>query len=295
MKENRDCKIIQDLLPNYIEKLTNEETNIYIESHLKECSECKKVFENMQKDLKLNVTKKDNREVKYIKKFSNKMKWLKVIILIIVIIFLAVVGRKIFILTNLSNKAEKSITNTNYHRITYSYQKDNVTKTEIFSLENKKKIITTTMTDKGRITKKIYATKNIDSQNKYLINIYTETENSKTVELNKNMEISVEPQNALYTENWIQLFIYSIPSVIKTTTFNGKECYYIANFQNPYSSEGMYINKETGLPISTIAYEYKNPDGTQGRWPAAEYVYEFNIVTEKDFVEPDINEYNLKE
>ena len=37
MKEKKDCKIVQDLLPNYIEKLTNEETNNYIEDHLKEC------------------------------------------------------------------------------------------------------------------------------------------------------------------------------------------------------------------------------------------------------------------
>ena len=31
MKEKKDCKIVQDLLPNYIEKLTNEETNNFIE------------------------------------------------------------------------------------------------------------------------------------------------------------------------------------------------------------------------------------------------------------------------
>ena len=30
MKEKKNCKIVQDLLPNYIEKLTNEETNIFI-------------------------------------------------------------------------------------------------------------------------------------------------------------------------------------------------------------------------------------------------------------------------
>ena len=41
MKEKRDCKIVQDLLPNYIKGLTNEQTNEYIENHLKECSECK--------------------------------------------------------------------------------------------------------------------------------------------------------------------------------------------------------------------------------------------------------------
>mgnify|MGYP005781830921 CR=1 FL=1 len=47
MKEKRDCKIVQDLLPNYIEKLTNEETNAFIEEHLKNCVDCKKLLGNM--------------------------------------------------------------------------------------------------------------------------------------------------------------------------------------------------------------------------------------------------------
>ena len=51
MKEKTNCKIVQDLLPNYIENLTNEETNRFIEEHLKECPECQKVLENMQKEI----------------------------------------------------------------------------------------------------------------------------------------------------------------------------------------------------------------------------------------------------
>mgnify|MGYP005797413875 FL=1 len=73
MKEKKDCKIVQDLLPNYIERLTNNDTNKYIEEHLNECEECKKIFENMEKDLKLNNVKRDEREVKYIKKYNNKL------------------------------------------------------------------------------------------------------------------------------------------------------------------------------------------------------------------------------
>lgn len=46
MKENKDCKIIQDLLPNYIEKLTTEETNNYIEEHFKICENCKICMKN---------------------------------------------------------------------------------------------------------------------------------------------------------------------------------------------------------------------------------------------------------
>ena len=54
MKEKTNCKIVQDLLPNYIENLTNEETNRFIEEHLKECPECQKVLENMQNYSNLN-------------------------------------------------------------------------------------------------------------------------------------------------------------------------------------------------------------------------------------------------
>ena len=47
MGKSRDCKIIQDLLPNYIENLTNTETNQYIERHIMDCKLCEeKLREN---------------------------------------------------------------------------------------------------------------------------------------------------------------------------------------------------------------------------------------------------------
>lgn len=90
MKKKKDCKIVQDLLPNYIEKLTNKETNQYIEEHLEECEDCKKILENMQKDLNINIQKRDSREIKYFKKYNKKLKTLKLIIFIILLIFLGV-------------------------------------------------------------------------------------------------------------------------------------------------------------------------------------------------------------
>lgn len=36
MKEKNKCKIIQDLLPSYMDNLTEKETNQYIEEHLKD-------------------------------------------------------------------------------------------------------------------------------------------------------------------------------------------------------------------------------------------------------------------
>ena len=295
MVEKKDCKIVQDLLPNYIENLTKEETNIYIEQHLNECNECNKILENMNEQLKLNNTNKETKKVNYIKKFNNKINFLKTIIIIIVLIFIIVTGRKIFIISKLSNKAEENINIQNYHKTVYSYNMGSYTKTEIFSTSNRKKLVTTEFKENKITTKSVFA-KKVDSQIKngctYLTNTYIESEDGKKAILNQEFDISVDPQNSLYTENYFQLLIYSIFSSVKSTTFNGEECYYISNFQGMYSySEGMYINKDTGLVDSVLAYEYKNADGSIGRWPVSEYTYEFNTVDDNDFIEPNINEY----
>lgn len=296
MEDKKVCKIVQDLLPSYIDNLTTQETNDYINEHLNKCQECKQILENMRKDL--STTKNYNREVKYIKKFNKKMNILKMLILLIIIIFLVITARKIFIISNLSQNAKNTMNIENYHRIIYSYDLGNYSKTEVFCLNDKKKIVMTQMKN-DEITKiTMFAKKSEESkdgQDEYITNIYRESKDEKIANLNQENQIYVNPQNVVYVDNWLKLFMYSMVASVKNTTFAGKECYYISNFQNAnsISSEAMYINKETGLPISTIAYEYKNPDGTRGRFPSADYVYEFNVVTEEDFIEPDIKDYKI--
>ena len=70
MKEKKECKIVQDLLPNYIEGLTTKETNEYIEEHINNCVECQTILKNMKDDINLNKQKRDGREVEYIKKYN---------------------------------------------------------------------------------------------------------------------------------------------------------------------------------------------------------------------------------
>ena len=41
------CKIVQDLLPNYIEKSTDEETNKFIEEHINSCEKCNKLYNDL--------------------------------------------------------------------------------------------------------------------------------------------------------------------------------------------------------------------------------------------------------
>ncbi len=303
-KDRRECKIIQDLLPSYIENLTTKETKAYIEEHLEKCQNCKQVLERMKQEFNLNITKKDNREVKYIKKFNKKINILKLIISLILVVFIILTARKVIIISSLSKNAENTINTSNYHTVTYSYYLEDYSKTEVFSLGDKKKIITTQRKD-NRVNKiTIFARKNEsfnENDNKYIADIYREVKDEKdgkiekVVNLNQEIEIFVNPQNVTKTENYLQLFVYSILSSVKDTTFNGEECYYISNFKsvNNNLEEGMYVNKSTGLPISSIAYEYKNPDGTRGRVPTSDYIYEFNVVKDEEFIEPNIDEYKV--
>lgn len=51
MKQEVACSIVQDLLPNYIEKLTSDETNHMVEQHLNTCGDCKNLYEQMAADI----------------------------------------------------------------------------------------------------------------------------------------------------------------------------------------------------------------------------------------------------
>ena len=73
MKSNRDCKIVEDLLPNYIEGLTSEATNYFIEEHIQSCEHCKETLKAMQEQI--NAEKLDGKEeIDYLKKINRKTK-----------------------------------------------------------------------------------------------------------------------------------------------------------------------------------------------------------------------------
>lgn len=86
---DKNCKVIKDLLPSYIDHVTSEETNKFIEEHLKECKECKKYFDEMNSEVEKEKIK-DIEMVKEIKKYKRKMFRLK--FLISTIIVLALIG-----------------------------------------------------------------------------------------------------------------------------------------------------------------------------------------------------------
>lgn len=63
------CKIIQDLLPLYCDKLTSQESNEEIEKHLRDCEECTQIYENMcQKEESIIDSEKDIQPLKKVRR-----------------------------------------------------------------------------------------------------------------------------------------------------------------------------------------------------------------------------------
>lgn len=90
MRKNEECRLIQDLLPNYIEGLTSDETNTYIENHIKDCKECTRILKNMGEEVVLDKID-DMKKIDYLKKIKHRNKTIIGIVLsvsIILIIFI---------------------------------------------------------------------------------------------------------------------------------------------------------------------------------------------------------------
>ncbi len=299
MEEKKDCKIVQDLLPNYIDNLTNEETNAYIEKHLEECEECKTIYENMKKELKIGTEKPDKREINFFKKYRNKLRILRGILLIIFMIFVLDSCRKIIIISDLSSKAEQYVDSTNFHKVTVSggYTNDfgGFTKMEVYRLGDRRKIILTNfipINEMNQVTTMFGKDRKIGYQNieEYTTNMYVIKDGKKTeAVLNQQMALEAKPGNILKTESWWQQILGSIFASVRETSYNGEKCYYIANFGllQDTNSYGMYISKDTGL---VVGFGQSSPIG-EIESSIQTYKYEFDTVTEEDFIEPDPSEY----
>lgn len=118
MKQNRDCKIVQDLLPNYIEDLTDEVTNEYIEEHISKCSDCAQILKDMNSEIDIEQINQE-QEIKYLKKL--KRKWIQsipVIAIILIIIATSVVAY-------INYKSQIKVNNYTFLRAQYTMQDNN--------------------------------------------------------------------------------------------------------------------------------------------------------------------------
>ena len=273
MKEKKDCKIIQDLLPNYIENLTNEETNKYIEEHLAECPECTQILKNMQKDLDINNDNKiTKQEVNYMKKFNRKLKFLRNILILIVLIVIIVIGRKTIILTNISSKVNKVRDENNYYIKSESLFEGKMTISETYYKDDRILITQTIYSKDGKVTKRIM----YQSEDEKFILI----DDGEKKTLSNPSEISTNTQS--YTEkNFFENFNTAIISDIRTINIKNRKCYILRE-----ENIERFIDVNTGLTIKVID-DFNNY--------TTNFEYEYGIVKDSDIIRPDTTGYTLTE
>jgi uncharacterized protein YxeA len=209
-------------------------------------------------------------------------KILGVILLVIIAIFLIHTIRNYIIITDLQNKIAEYSDSTNYYMKSTSVSDEGMNVTMEYYKKDNKQVVLMEKDLNGEILKlSMY-------DNGERTDTFTETSESKVVQLNNDNIMTINLYNFLETENNWQTLLGSISARVKSTNYNGKECYVIKGFLSSTSltSEGQetYIEKDTGLYLKTIEEDI-----------TTEREYEFDNVDDSVFVEPDIGQYTLKE
>lgn len=139
----KECDIVQDLLIGYNDKTLNEGSKEFVDNHLKECENCRKIFDEIKID---DIQEEENIEIDYLKKLNKKnSKKNKFIILLIIVVSIIVLinaiifinyyntdsGIEIFLEDDISDESFSKLENTIKE---YNYEYRYVSKAE--ALEN---------------------------------------------------------------------------------------------------------------------------------------------------------------
>lgn len=278
MKNKKECNVIRDLLPNYAEKLTNSDTNEFIEKHIQTCEECATILKNYENTSKVNDN--DKIFINYAKKFNLKFNILKYIILIIMLILVVIIINKAIIINSLISKSNNYEKSTNYYSKYYQYTENEITIIDSYNYNN---IYFRTLKRLNRkkgetvsIIKEFY-----DGQTSKINTIYN-GENHISVSTERNAIMPITPTSyylkLMNPYDYLKNYLFAN---IKETTCNGIKCYRFTNLYNYQTgnSDYIYINKENGLPIRCSVQSSDSYNEMR------EFLFEFDILTENDILE----------
>ena len=217
----------------------------------------------------------------------NKKKTFKIILLVILIvlaIFVLYTLRNFIIVKGLQNKIAQYTSISNFSATINQTFTDDSTNVLInyYQDGNKQAVILQRTDSNGEVIKMS------QYNNGERCDVFWDAKDSKTAQLNAANTISVQLTNSLETDNDWQTLLACTFAVIKSTKYNGKDCYSITNYMSPLFMNGtekneVYVDKETGIAIKNIMDNQ-----------ITEKEYNFNTVDEAVFTEPDIGQYTLK-
>lgn len=114
MKQDLDCKIVQDLLPNYIEKLTSDVTNSAVEEHVGNCEQCREMLSIMSAEITAQKTA-PKKELKFLKKIKLTRLIAAVSCMLLALIFSYMLYASEYKFTNDKNVLSAAITEYTSH------------------------------------------------------------------------------------------------------------------------------------------------------------------------------------
>lgn len=213
---------------------------------------------------------------------KNVLKIALIVIAILLVILIIHTIRNYVIVTDLQNKIAEYNGSTNYHIKSVATENNGTIVKMDYYKKDGKQVVFMERNVNNEITRiSMY-------NNGERTDTFTETKDSKIAQLNSGTIMSVGIYNNLENDSKWKTILGCISAKIKSVDYNGKECYIVKEFMSSTSLtfEGAetYIDKETGLFVKSTEADIVN-----------ERSYEFNMVDDSIFTEPDISQYTLKE
>lgn len=242
----KDCEIIEDLLLSYSDDVLNEETKKMVESHLKDCRECRKRLADIKKED--NV--KEKIEVNYLKKLRRKtiMRSIIIAILIVFIMFMINYLYKFNIVSNMAKVAKEYEESDYYIEKISGHEnkgKDEVQYEKEWKKGNKVKKESGNVLEDGTYETEVIEIKTVGERKTIYVDVKNKTASIYNDYFEKKANI---PFGTKYDSNQNLIFRLGDPfylKVSKDTREIGK-WYYILDYGN---DNKLWIDKETYEPI----------------------------------------------
>lgn len=292
--KNKDCELVKDLLLGYADGLTSDETNEFIESHIKECPECTALLNEMKKENITDEKVKSKKFVNFAKKYKKKLRILKFIIFIFFALIIIHLVRNFVIASDIMNKFYTTIQSNNYHYTRYSFDPNSgATKEEFYFKDGKYLSFLNVIEFNEEFTYPKYWYY-YDGTQKFTYSI-DEISNIKYYTTN-DLE---KPYRPMYMDMYSEMpKFHSVlgltlsPTRITKSICNGKNCY-TANLNG--SGENLtFYDRDTGFPVRVLlmnaGYSPNNPDYIRHS-SVMDFYIDLNVVTEDDLIVPNIEEF----
>ncbi len=192
---------MDNLLPNYIDNLTDKQVNKYIEKHISECPNCRQKLEDMNGEFKLEKINREKEE-KQLKRLNRKIFKIIIACVIATIIISILVCSGIIIYANHKNGIQVS----NYTYMQVEYVKEDTKNTidgnvygKIIAVFDENDICVS-----ARIVEKGYTEEYIQKRMKYNLNYTDEKALSNYIKVNNEVHYNVNMWNGINKENVLE-------------------------------------------------------------------------------------------